>query len=507
MRTDIKNPNLIIKNGIFLFIRLLFVLVIAFYTTRLTLQVLGEENYGINNIIGGVISMFSIISMPITSTFQRFFNVEFTKKVRPEGVVFSSTIRIVLILSLVMVLLYETVGIYLINNVLNYPHEKTWIVNIIFQLSVITSVITFFILPYSALLYAKENMGIPATIEIINSLLKLGLLFLIPYVSVDVLISYTVAVLLIHAVQLLYFIVYCNLNYPQLKEEKCIDKNLQKDIFKFAGWSTISAVAGIAITYLSNIFINVFGGVLYNTAYGISSQLSNAVNNFSSTVLKAVDPQITNSTVADQDSYRNKLSLSTMKLTFLVTGLIYVLFTFYGQPFLIIWLGNVPDYVSPFCKVSLLTIVFTSIILPLRTIILATGEIKKLFAGYGVLSLSAILTMYLMLNARWPVIVVMYLIMAVRILYFFLALILVNSLTNLKWFNVLIELGKVAIVLSLSYLFLFIGKDVLIGNLLYITLYGIGCVMTLSILLLFTILNRDERRFIVDILKKIKSLR
>ncbi len=154
MRSNVKNPNLIVRNAVFLFLRLLFVMAIAFYTTRLTLQILGDENYGINNIVGGLISVFAMISMPITGALQRFFNVEFTKQEIPSRVVFSSSLWIIMILAIGMTVLYETVGLYLVNHVLNYPEERSFAVNIIFQLTIISTVVHFFILSYYSLLYA-----------------------------------------------------------------------------------------------------------------------------------------------------------------------------------------------------------------------------------------------------------------------------------------------------------------------------------------------------------------
>ena len=505
MREDIKNPNLIVKNGVLLFLRLLLVMAMAFYTTRLTLQVLGDEDYGINNIIGGVISMFAIISMPITGALQRFFNVEFTKQEIPGRVVFSSSFRIIAMLAVGMAVLYETVGLFLVNYVLKYPVERTLVVNIIFQITILTTVCNFFCLTYSSLLYAKEDMGVPATVEIISAALKLGLLFALPYVPLDSLIVYSLLILFISVFQLSFYAIYCRRKYEESRLCKTKDVHLQKDIMKFAGWSSINAFAGITLTYLSNIFINVFGGVLYNTAYGISSQLSHAVISFSTNVMKAVDPQITTSTVAKQDSYRDQITLSTIKISFLAIGFCNVVFLFYGKELLGLWLGHVPAYVHEFCLISLLNILFTSIVLPLKTIVLATGEIKRMFLNYGIMSLVANVVMYILLKLGWPIITVMYLIMLVNAGYFINVVIIVSHLSTLKARTVLWVVVKcVAVLLAGGVVFILMNKLLKYSIAAMAGITIVGFIVTLLVGYI-TVTTETERNYIISIYKKIRK--
>lgn len=505
MRSNIKNPNLIVRNAVFLFLRLLFVMALAFYTTRLTLQILGDEDYGINNIVGGLISVFAMISMPITGALQRFFNVEFTKQEIPPRVVFSSSLRIIMILAIVMTILYETIGLYLVNNVLNYPDERTLVVNIIFQFTIISTVASFFTLSYSSLLYAKEDMGVPAIVEIVGAILKLALLFTIPYVSVDILVAYSALLLLISIIQLTIYVVYCRIKHTEARWVSNKDTKLQSEIMKFAGWSSVSSVAGISLTYLSNIFINIFGGVLYNTAYGISSQLSNAVVSFATNVMKAVDPQITSATVAEQNSYRDQLTLSAIKISFLAIGFCYVVFFFYGQELLELWLGHVPAYVNEFCRVSLLNILFTSVVLPLRTIVMATGRIKKLFLNYGIMALVANVAMYVLLKMGWPVITVMYLIMLVNVCYFLNVIIIVSHLSTLKAKSVLLVVVKCIGVLLIGGVFFFLMNKSFSNSL---TVMAITTIISLIITFAvgyLTVATETEKNYIISIIKKIKK--
>ena len=440
MREDIKNPNLIVKNGVLLFVRLLLVMAMAFYTTRLTLQVLGDEDYGINNIIGGVISMFAIISMPITGALQRFFNVEFTRQEIPGEVVFTSSLKIIAILAVGMVLLYESIGLYIVNHVLNYPEGRTIAVKVIFQITIITTVCNFFTLSYSSLLIAKEDMGIPALVEILAAVLKLVFLIVIPFVSIDALIAYSIALFLTGLFQLVYYFIYCWRKYQESHIGKISNKSLQKDILQFSGWSTVNAIAGLSLTYLSNIFINIFGGLLYNTAYGLSQQVSTAIESFTTNVLKAADPQITSSTTAKETSYRDQLVLSTIKLCFLGVGFFYVIFVFYGNFLLSLWLKKVPDYVLPFCMVVLLSVLIGSISRPLRTIILAIGDIKRFYLNYLYIAVVVEFLMFVLLKLGLPIIVVMYLLLLGNFLYFINAIVIVDRNTTLKCKKILSDI-------------------------------------------------------------------
>lgn len=413
MPNKFQNTNLVIKNGVFLLLRMLLVLFLGFFATRLTLQVLGDEKFGIYNIVGGIIAIFAIVSMPIRDSLQRYFNVEHASGKYSPNVVFSTSVRIVKWMILAIIVLYETIGLYLINFVIKYPEEERLTVNIIFQLTALTSILGFLSQPYLSLLFSRENMGIPAFCEIAAAVVKIILLYLIVFIPTDILIPYAGIFLLINVVFYVFYRCYCHRHYSEcFVKGCCTDLTLQKNMLNFSGWSFVEAVAGIALTYVSNVFVNVFGGVLYNTAYGISKQIQNAVVSFTTNVLKASEPQITSSTATRNVEYRDQLLMTTVKVCFLAMCFIYIVFHFDGAWLINFWLGKIPLYVIAFCDIMLLSVVLSSISLPFRTLIMATGEIKHYFLTYGVVSAVAMLLMYVLLKMGHPVITVMYLILA-----------------------------------------------------------------------------------------------
>lgn len=423
MTNKFQNPNLVIKNGVYLLIRMLLVLFLGFFATRLTLQILGDEKFGIYNIVGGIIAAFAIISMPIRDSLQRFFNVEYANENYNPSTVFYTSARIVRLMVLIIIILYETVGLYIINFVIQYPAEETLAVNIIFQISALTSIFGFIELPYVSLLFSRENMNVPALCEIIGAAFKIILLYLIVYVPINVLIPYACIFLVINWTRFEFFRFYCKKHYVECFTSKELSDTLKKGMLSFSGWSFIEAVAGISLTYVSNVFINVFGGVLYNTAYGISKQVQNAVVSFSTNVVKAAEPQITGGTATNNTRYRDQLLMTTVKVSFLFIAYVYIVLHFDGELLLGLWLGNIPQYTIEFCDLMMLSIVFTSISLPFRTLIMATGNVKGYFLSYGIVSLVAMVLMFVLLTMDYPIIVVLYIIAACSFIMLIMAVI------------------------------------------------------------------------------------
>lgn len=506
MRNSYQNPTLVVKNGIFLFLRQLLVLFLAFFTTRLTLHILGDEKYGIYNIVGGVIAVFAIISMPIRDSLQRFLNVEFVKGIINPNKVFCTSVRLVWFMIIMITLLYETVGLYLINFIIQYPEEENFTVNVIFQITVLSNILGFANLPYLSLLYAKENMRVLAVCEIILSIFRLVLLYIIPYINVNLLIPYACIFLLTNILQYAFYRLYCERHYNECIINGNFDVPLRKNMLKFSGWSFVEAVAGIALTYIPNLFINVFGGVLYNTAFGISKQLQNAVINCVSNVLKASDPQITSSTTIANDHYRNQLVMTTLKISFLGVAFVFISFCFDGFFMLDIWLDKVPNYALEFCGIMLLSIVFSSISLPLRTVILATGRIKGYFLTYGIVSGVSIIIMYALLKMGAPIITAMYLILFSSCVMFMVAILIVVHVSSIRLSLIIKSIARSILSLLIAALTYYIVHHFIsdeVARLVFSILLSF-CVLALTSY--YIAFNSSEKEKINQIIYKLKSL-
>lgn len=506
MKGNIQNSNLVIRNGAYLFIRLLLVLFLSFFATRLALQVLGDEKFGIYNIVGGIIAIFAIVSMPIRDSLQRFFNVEFTRESIKPCVILRTSTRIVRWMIFLITVLYESVGLYLINGVIKYPADEQIVVNIVFQLSIITNVFGFAALPYISLLFAKENMGIPAMCEIACAVFKILMLGLISFVPVNVLVPYAGIYVLMNGMAYVFYQVYCRKYYPDcFSREKQEDKNLRKNMLSFSGWSFVEAVAGIALTYVSNIFINIFGGVLYNTAYGISKQLQDGVVAFASNVIKAADPQITSSTVASNDGYRNQLVWTTSKISFLAVAFMYVVFHFDGMLLLRVWLERVPDHVYEFANLAILGTIFTSISMPYKTLIRATGRVKVYFTTFGFVSLLSMILMAVLLKLGYPAITVMYILMADNVLMFFIGVGYSVKVTSLPLGMSLVSFLPALFAMMVSGGVYYLTKIAIGGGWMGCLLAVATSLMTLAIVGYSVALNKEEKDKIKFVVHKIRD--
>lgn len=411
-----RNPKLILKNSLFLFFRMLFVMLLGFYFVRISLNILGEEDYGIYNIIGTITSMFAIISMPITNSIRRFANVELSKNCNTEQSVFSASVALIVLLVIFIFISFEIIGVYVINNIIVLPEGKEYTANIVYQITILNTIVTFLSIPYQALLNAKEKLGITAATEVFISVFKLVFIFLIPFIEIDFLISYSLIYLSAFIIVLLFYYVYFKKNYSYLHYTLKFDKILFREMTSFSLWNSIESFSGIVLTYGTNFLINIFGGVIYNTVYAISKQVSNAINSFSLNILKAVEPQITSSHINNDNSYKNQLVIWSVKITCLIIGYIAVFFYIEGEYLLTLWLVEVPKEAFEFCFITILSCLFTSINIPIQSLIIANGIVKRFYLYYLVEVLLAMPIMYFILKINLSMIYSMYILVLVEII-------------------------------------------------------------------------------------------
>jgi len=500
---ETRNTKLIVKNSILLFIRQFLVLILSFFITRVTLQMLGEEDYGINDIVSGIIVIFAIITMPLSSTLQRFFNVEFAKKDICSNKVFNTAFIIVIMVTIVMILLYETIGLFIIKNIVNIPYERKAVVGIIYQIVVVTNILMFLIIPFQSFLISRESMSFIAIMDICLSLYRLAMLFIIPIIKIDRLISYSIIMLSGYLLLELCYVIYCNHQYPETHLSKIIDKSLFKRILSFSGWNLIESTAGIGITYGSNFIINIFGGVLFNTVYGLTKQLSSAILTFTTNIIKAVEPQITSANTLHDNLYRDKLVITTIKYTLLLTGYIYVIMYYDGDLLLNVWLKKVPNMLYEFINVSMITMVFSCVVLPLRTLILATGSIKGYFVGYGLFSSCSLIVSYYLLYFKYPIITIMYVLCIFQFIILLWALYIVKKHTDFLITPLLKQVSLVLAVIILTFIIYGICHQFFINSYSKFAFALFVSLIFISVITIFLLLTRYQRTKILKIIKYI----
>ena len=389
------NNKRIAKNTLFLYFRSIIVMSIAIFTSRVVLQTLGVDDYGIYNVVGGFVAMFSILSGSLVNASQRFISYEMGKTNPQMSRLFCGTVTIHLLLALCVLLVFESFGIWFLNTQLNIASDRLMAANWVFQCSVLTFCVNLICVPYNASIIAHERMSFFAYISIYEALAKLGIVYLLWLSNYDQLVVYALLMLSVSISLRLIYGLYCKKEFDECKFHFVIDKSLFKDLLSFSGWNFIGSTAGILSTQGINILINIFFGVALNAARGLAEQVNNAVNQFVANFMTAMNPQITKSCAAEDYEYMKKLMFRGAKYA-------TILFWFLSLPILIkteyilsLWLVDVPPYAAVFIRLSIIYSLFQSLSNTLYIGMLATGKIKKYQIVMGSLYIGTIPLCYI----------------------------------------------------------------------------------------------------------------
>lgn len=352
-------------------------MIINLYTARVILNVLGIEDFGIYNIVGGLVLSFSLFSASITGAIQRFITFELGKQRHHSQEIFSASISIIILLALGCFILLETVGLWVLNSKLNIAPDRMFAANWVFQLSIIAFVINLISIPYNATIIAYERMKAFAYIGILEAVLKLVTIAVLYYTPGDALIIYAISTCCIALIIRCIYGVYCNRNFSDCRVRFIWDKERYSEILKFAGWTFIGSSSTILMTQGVNILINIFFGVTLNAARGIAVQVENIVTQFSQNFTTALNPQITKSYASGDHKYMMELLLNGARFSFYLMLIISIPIIISTNELLLLWLNDVPEYATIFIQLSLVYTLLQTLSNPLITAMLATGDIKK----------------------------------------------------------------------------------------------------------------------------------
>lgn len=390
------NTKRIAKNTVFLYFRSIVVMLIGIYTSRVVLQTLGVDDYGVYNVIGGFVAMFSILSASLVNASQRFISFEMGKENPQMSRMFCGTVSIHLLLALVVLVVFETFGIWFLNTQLNIAEDRMFAANWVFQCSVLTFCINLISVPYNASIIAHERMGVFAYISIYEAIAKLGIVYLLSIIGFDKLIVYAILMLLISVSLRLIYGIYCSRHFEECKFHFVIDKPLFKEMLGFTGWNFIGSAAGILTSQGINILINLFFGVALNAARGLAEQVNQAINTFVNNFMTAMNPQITKSYAAGDYEYMNKLMARGAKYAALLFWFMALTVFMEADVILQIWLVEVPPYAPIFLRLTILCSVFQALSNTLYIGMLATGNIKKYQIVMGSIYIGSFILCYVL---------------------------------------------------------------------------------------------------------------
>lgn len=373
------NNQKLAKNTVFLYIRMIVVMLITFFTTRILLSTLGIEDFGISNVVCGFVTMFSFLNTSMANGVQRFYSFAIGKN-DPKSIskIFTLAAIIQLIIAIIIIVIVETVGIWYLYNKMNISANRVFAAFWVFQNALLSLFFVILTVPYNGAVMAYEKMNFYAIVSIIDAILKLVVVFILPYCGIDKLICYGLLISVISILDFLFNFFYCKRHFPQIKFVRHIDRDLLPSMISFSGWNIFGSLAHMGKIQGVNLVLNAFWGTVVNTAFGISAQISNAVSSLTAGFVTALRPQMIKSFAAGDLDYTMKLLYSASKLTFFLVLIIAVPIFEEISSILDFWLGvgKYPEMTIVFCKLTILTVLFDSFATPLSIIVHASGKMR-----------------------------------------------------------------------------------------------------------------------------------
>lgn len=502
MTTQQENTKRIAKNTLMLYVRMLFGMLISLYTSRVVLLALGVEDYGIYNVVGGVVAMFSLLSGSLSAAVSRFLTFELGRKdLERLKKVFSSALCVHALLALVVFILSETIGLWFLNYKMNIPAERMIAANWVFQFSLFSFLLGLFSVPYNASIISHERMGIFAFVGIGDTILQLCIVLLIAYggINADKLILYSGLLVLKGLLFQLFYFYYCRKSFEECRFRLVLDKPLLKDMTGFAGWNFIGASSAILRDQGGNILLNLFYGPALNAARGIANQVNSAIGAFVGNFMVALNPQITKSYAAAEYDYTFSLIFKGARFSFYLLLWLALPVLLNTQYILSIWLNVVPEHAVFFVQLVLIFSMCEAISNPLITVMLATGKIRNYQIIVGGLQMMNFPLSYLFLKMGFLPEVVVMIAIALSLVCLVARLIMLRGMIQLPVSRFLHNVcGKILLVTVLSVIIPLLVRWKLPANLYGLIISCIICLIWTAAILFIFGCSVSERRFLRD---------
>lgn len=504
------NKNqLIAKNSVLLTIRMVIVLAIGLYTSRVILQILGVENYGIYNVVGGFVSMFAFINTSMTNGIQRFFNFELSKN-GEDGArrVYHCALFTQFVVAIITIIALETFGLWYLHNKLVIPPERFIAAQYVFHFSVVAVLLSILGVPYSAAITAHEKMDYYAIVSILDIVLKLGIVFALPLFDADSLVVYGFLMILISIIDFLLYFIYAKKHFPELSGHVNVDKPLLKNILSFSGWNLFGSFGVVMKEQGLNLLLNAFFGPVVNAARGVAYQILNGVQSFIVNITTAARPQLTQSYAQGNVQRTFNIMYSMSKLCYISVFIFALPVMLEVESLLSLWLGNnVPEHTPAF----VVLIVGASLIHvfnpPTSFVVHATGNMRRYQTWTTVFSLLLLPVAYLFLiNGSSPeIVLVLYFIF--MLLGQVLSLIILRSIVSFSLREYFAKVIWPCVILSLVSSIIPVTLHLIMQQ-SYLRLFVVSIVAGICVLLssFYLGLNVSERAIIVDFVRnKIKK--
>lgn len=508
---EASNTRRIAKNTLFLYLRMLFLLLVGLYTSRVVLDALGETDYGIYNVVGGFVGLFTVVSGTLSAAISRFLTYELGKVESGASLdrlsrIFTSSIIVQAVLAVVIIAIAEPLGLWFISEKMTIPPERIAQAQWVLQFSLLAFVINMISVPYNSVIIAHEHMGCFALVGIYDGIARLAVAIAIAFSSCDRLILYSALICAVAVSVRIIYGVYCRKRFVECRQKAGFDRKLTKEIFSFAGWNFIGVTASVLRDHGGNILINIFSGPAVNAARAVAFQLNNAVQGFVTNFMTALNPGITKSYAAGQMDYMHRLISKGARFSFMLL-LLFALPLFAGTDWLLgLWLKSVPEHSAAFVRLFLLFSLSESLSNPLITAQLATGKIRNYQLIVGGIMLLNLPLSWICLHFGCPPETVIVVAIILSQFCFFARLILLRKMISL-------QMGKYLKEVYLRSLLTAVAAFVPTFALLYFAKGLHPVIFCLSALIFalassaFIACSKDERVMIINNLKQFLSLK
>lgn len=499
-----SNNKRIAKNTLLLYFRMFFIMAVTLYTSRVVLSALGVEDYGIYNVVGGIVAMMGVLNGAMSVSTQRYLTFELGRgdMVRLKQT-FSLCLTIFFLLSIIVVALAETIGLWFLNTQLVIPQERMSASNWIYQFSILSCISSLITMPFNAAIIAHERMNVYAYVGIIEVVLKLLIVYMLLILPADKLISYGFLFMLSHFIVTGIYIGYCWKKFSETRYKWYWEKPLFKELVSYSGWNLFGSLSGIVKGQGLNILLNMFFNPAVNAARGIAFQINAAITQFFTNFYTAVRPQITKYYAQDNMAEMQKLIFRSSKLSFYLIMLISLPIIIEAPYIVNLWLGQLPEYVVPFTRLIIAISAVDCMATPLMTAAHATGNIKLYQSSVGTMTILNVPISYVFLKLGCSPLIVFYISLVIAVICLFMRLWIVRRLMEFPVMEYIIKVfGTCLIVCAMSLILPLAAHLTLEESLISVIMVCLVSLLSSMVSVYFIGLDNKEKQFVWDIINK-----
>lgn len=371
------NNKRIAKNTVYLYFRMMVTVLVSLYTSRVILKTLGVSDFGVYNVMGGIIGMLGYVNSLLSGGTSRFLTIGLGKNDLPRlKMIFTTSFTLCLASAVLILVLGETIGLWFVNTQLNIEPERMEAANWVYQCALFSSALTVVQTVFTASIISHEKMSIYAYMSILDVVFKLGIVFMLLWFDFDKLKLYALLMFIVNTIVFIVYYLYCKLNFKEICTRLALNKELFKEMFSYSSWNMIGGFSFVLNNYGINILLNIFFGTIINASRGVALQVNNLVQQFYSNFQMASQPQIMKYYAQGKISEMSHLIVNNSKYCSLILLCPIIPIFIYIDKLLYIWLGQVPEYTTSFVRITLINTFLCSIDAPIGMGIHAVGKMK-----------------------------------------------------------------------------------------------------------------------------------